>query len=35
MGRQIGTYMVANDGSDIIYSEAGRHKIAWSTEAVG
>lgn len=34
-GHFMGTYMVSENGKDIIYSEAGSHKIAWSTEAVG
>lgn len=34
-GMPMGTYMVTSDGHDIVVSNGGQHKIAWSTEAVG
>ena len=34
-GLPMGTYMVTSDGNDIVVSNGGQHKIAWSAEAVG
>lgn len=34
-GMPMGTYMVSSDGRDIVVSNGGQHKIAWSVEAVG
>ena len=34
-GMPMGTYMVTSDGHDIVVSNGGQHKIAWSVEAVG
>lgn len=34
-GLPMGTYMVTSDGHDIVVSNGGQHKIAWSVEAVG
>ena len=34
-GMPMGTYMVTSDGHDIIVSNGGQHKIAWSLDSVG